>query len=103
MKGLFWLLACPAKHASSSRASPSREGNAGFDIEEIPWEYSKFKVERDFLFKVVEGTKSKLGWDTLDYTPNEERIVFYLDNFKELILRFTTEWWAHFYFNYVKV
>ncbi|UJF33831.1 hypothetical protein [Paenibacillus hexagrammi] len=60
-------------------------GCGGFDIEDIPWEYANYENEKYFLIKVIEGAKSKLGWDTLDYTPNEEIIFSNLDKFIELV------------------
>jgi len=31
------------------------------------------------------GVKEKLGWETLDYTPNEEIIFLFMDTFSNMI------------------
>lgn len=67
-------------------------GTVGFDISEIPWTKENFKQEKDFMLKVIEGALSKIGWDMLSYTPNEEFIQYYLSKFKELIRDFEEQY-----------
>jgi hypothetical protein len=59
-----------------------------FDICDIPWDFENFEKERSFIIKVIEGAKEKLGWETLDYKPNESFIFSYLDTFMSLIMNF---------------
>lgn len=66
-------------------------GCNGFDICDMPWEKETFEKEREFLIKVIDGAKEKLGWNTLDYQPNEEFIFRYLEEFKTLVLKFNNE------------
>ncbi|MDU0206345.1 hypothetical protein ACYEXS_35550 [Paenibacillus sp. MAH-36] len=60
-------------------------GNGGFDVEDIPWDVINFEIEKEFLVNVIQGAKQKIGWDTLDYVPNEELIMSYLGSFMEMI------------------
>ncbi|WNR42926.1 hypothetical protein [Paenibacillus roseipurpureus] len=60
-------------------------GNGGFDVEDMPWDETNFEMEKEFLMKVVMGAKSRVGWDSLDYAPNEELVRANLDNFIELV------------------
>ncbi|WP_238860253.1 hypothetical protein [Clostridium sp. YIM B02569] len=37
------------------------------------------------------GVKEKLGWETLDYTPNEEIIFSFMDTFSDIIKKLKKE------------
>lgn len=37
------------------------------------------------MLEVVKGVKEKLGWETLNYTPNEEIIFPFMDTFSDMI------------------
>lgn len=50
-------------------------GTVGFDLAELPWKCDKFEQQKAFMLKTLEGVKNKLGWETLDYTPNEEMLT----------------------------
>ncbi len=63
-------------------------GTVGFDISEMPWTKDHFIQEKEFILKVIDGALSKLGWNVLNYEPNEEVIHHYLNKFKALILDF---------------
>ena len=41
--------------------------------------------DRAFLLRVVSGAKERLGWEKLDYRPNEDVLFLCLDHFSELI------------------
>lgn len=61
-------------------------GTVGFDLEELPWKCDKFEQQKAFMLKVLEGVKNKLGWETLDYPPNEEMLagrIYWLRNMIE--------------------
>ena len=67
-------------------------GCNGFDICDMPWEKETFEKEREFLLKVVDGAKEKIGWDVLNYQPNENFVFNYLEGFKTLLLNFRQEY-----------
>ena len=50
-------------------------GTVGFDIIEMPWKKLCFEGQKLFMLQVLDGVKEKIGWETLDYKPNEE-IIF---------------------------
>ena len=66
-------------------------GVVGFDIVEMPWSRDSFDEDKTFMLNVVDGARRKLGWETLDYCPDEERMLFYLDKFEKLIERMTKD------------
>ena len=58
---------------------------------EMPWVKDSFEEDKEFLLGVIDGVKSKLGWETLDYEPNEEVIFGYMDTFRKLIERMSVD------------
>ena len=66
-------------------------GVVGFDIVEMPWVKDSFEEDKEFLLGVIDGVKNKLGWETLDYEPNEEVIFGYMDTFRKLIERMSVD------------
>ena len=60
-------------------------GTVGFDIVEMPWDKSSFDEDKAFMLNVIDGAKNKLGWETLDYEPDEKIIFGFLDEFRKLI------------------
>lgn len=84
MELILWLL----EHDIEVRGL----GNGGFDVAEMPWEYTNFDTEQEFLIDVIKSALSKLGWDKLNYNPNEEIVFGFLNNFMELILKFDSEY-----------
>jgi len=60
-------------------------GTVGFAISEMPWVKENFENQKTFMLEVVKGVKEKLGWETLDYTPNEEIIFPFMDTFSNII------------------
>lgn len=64
-------------------------GCVGFDIIEMPWDKQSFKEDKQFIIKVIHGARNKIGWEKLDYRPNEEFVSFYLNTFENLINRMT--------------
>jgi len=49
-------------------------GAVGFDICDMPWDGADSYETKQFLLNVIDGVKKKIGWDFLDYQPNEELI-----------------------------
>jgi len=66
-------------------------GVVGFNIVEMPWAKVSFEEDKNFMLSVIDGVKNKLGWETLDYEPNEEVIFGYMDTFRKLIERMAFE------------
>ncbi len=60
-------------------------GTVDFDLWEMPWDSNTFEEDRAFLLRVVSGAKERLGWEKLDYRPNEDMLFLCLDHFSELI------------------
>lgn len=48
-------------------------GNAGFDLNELPWTPEAFDAERAFLLRVVDAAMAQTGWERLSYHPDPER------------------------------
>lgn len=67
------------------------QGAVGFCITDMPWSRDTFSRDKEFLIKVIHGAKSGLGWEKLEYSPNEEIIAGYLENFESLINRMTVD------------
>jgi hypothetical protein len=63
-------------------------GTVGFDISEMPWTVANFEAEKEFIVKCIDGALARIGWETLDYQPNEDFVFKYLSEFKNLILQF---------------
>lgn len=63
-------------------------GTAGFSLSEIPFDYVNFDKEKDFLLKVINGVNQHLGWNTLDYLPNQEILDELIKTFREMLLLF---------------
>lgn len=62
-------------------------GTVGFAISDLPWNRATFEADRAFLGTVVLGAKNRIGWEKLDYTPNEDLLFPCLDTFAELVLQ----------------
>ena len=74
------LIVCLAEKDQSKRGI----GTVGFDICEMPWNRDNFTENKAFLLNVIQSAKNKLGWETLDYPPNEELLFPVLDEFSFL-------------------
>ena len=66
-------------------------GTVGFSICDMPWSYNGFEQEKQFMLYVIMGALQKVGWDLLEYTPNEEFAFMFLDKFYCLISKFEKE------------
>ena len=66
-------------------------GCVGFDIVEMPWDKETFEEDKKFIIKVINGARNRIGWEKLDYSPNEEIVLRYLDTFENLINRMTAD------------
>ena len=66
-------------------------GCVGFDIVEMPWDKETFEEDKKFIIKVVNGARNRIGWEKLDYSPNEEIVLRYLDTFENLINRMNVD------------
>lgn len=66
-------------------------GCVGFDVVDMPWDKETFKEDKMFILQVIHGARNKIGWEKLDYSPNEELALNYLDTFENLINRMTVD------------
>ena len=66
-------------------------GYVGFDIIEMPWNKETFRDDKKFMSRVIDGARNKIGWEKLDYSPNEEFVSYYLSRFENLIERMTVD------------
>lgn len=66
-------------------------GTIGFSLSEMPWAKDNFENEKMFLLNVVNAAKQKLGWDTLNYNPDEEIIFPVLNNLRDMLKQFENE------------
>lgn len=60
-------------------------GTVSFDLPEMPWETDTFERDKAFLRRTVAAARNRLGWEKLDYHPNEELLFPCLDRFVELV------------------
>lgn len=63
-------------------------GTVGFDIDAMMWTIDNFEAEKDFMLRVIQSAMEGLGWEQLDYEPNQDMILQALTTFKEMILVF---------------
>lgn len=66
-------------------------GNINFDVCEMLWYEERFYKQKEFILKVIEASKNKLGWEILRYEPNEELIMPALSKFENIIKNFRKE------------
>lgn len=66
-------------------------GAVGFDIGEMPWDSERFDEYKAFLLNTIRGAERRLGWETLDYSPNENMIFPVLKKFYESVNAFGAE------------
>ena len=59
-------------------------GTVGFDIIEMPWKKHCFEEQKLFMLQVLDGVKEKIGWETLDYGPNEEIIFDRINSLQDM-------------------
>lgn len=57
----------------------------------MPWAKENFEHQKKFMLDVIRGAREKLGWETLDYTPNEEIIFSFTDTFSDMIKKLIKE------------
>ena len=65
-------------------------GTVGFELSELPWSKKNFENERKFMLEVLEGVRNKVGWETLDYHPNEEIINYCIDKLENMFNKMTS-------------
>lgn len=61
-------------------------GTVGFDLCEMPWCREKFRKQQDFILRVLDGIEQKLGWETLEYLPNESIAFNAISKLRQLVL-----------------
>lgn len=75
----------------SERDQIIRLGVVGFCITDMPWDKDTFSRDKEFIIKVIDGARNRLGWEKLGYEPNVEIVSRYLDSFEGLINRMTMD------------
>ena len=60
-------------------------GVVDFDISEMPWAHDHFLKEKAFVLEVIGAGLSRLGWNKLGYSPQEESVFACLDEFRNMI------------------
>ena len=60
-------------------------GTASFDIDEMPWNPCSLHDDVRYLIGIIEVAKDPASWKLLDYTPNGQIILPWLDKFAEMI------------------
>lgn len=60
-------------------------GAVGFDIPDMPWNRQTFAENRAFLLEVIASARNRIGWEVLEYAPNEEMLFPRLDQFARLV------------------
>jgi hypothetical protein len=60
-------------------------GAEGFDICDIIWDKQLFEQQKRFINQVIDLTQNKTNWNLLPYTPDEERLLMNLSEFREMI------------------
>ena len=66
-------------------------GTVGFDVVHMPWSNINFASVKSFMLRVVDGALLKLNWNRLDYPPNEELVMPFLEKFKQYIDRMSED------------
>ncbi len=64
-------------------------GAVGFDIGEMPWNAENFVDCKSFLLNVIRFAEQRLGWEVLDYPPNEKMFFPILEKFAEMVSALT--------------
>ena len=66
-------------------------GTAGFEIEEdMPWGKRTLQEDKQFMLKLIEKAKDPESWKNLDYIPNADIVVPWLDKFADMIKKVKT-------------
>jgi len=63
-------------------------GVVGFDASELPWSPETFSLDREFVLRVVDAAKARLGWDRLGCEPREDWLLPRLNDFRAMIEAF---------------
>ncbi|CAM4472806.1 Uncharacterised protein [Paenibacillus macerans] len=63
-------------------------GTVGFDIDEMPWKIDSFEAEKEFMLRTIASAMDGLGWERLNYEPNQEMVQRCLQQFELMISAF---------------
>ena len=66
-------------------------GNAGFDLDEMPWKEGTLKEDLDFLLRVAAKAESESAFGELPYEANRDIVSPWLERFERLIRQRITE------------
>lgn len=60
-------------------------GAVDFDLSELLWNKKRFNLQKQFMFEVLKGIENKLGWEVLDYIPNEKFLKTAVVYFRKML------------------
>ena len=60
-------------------------GTASFDIDEMPWNLCSLHEDVSYMLGIIEAAKDPDFWKQLDYVPNGQIIIPWLERFAEMI------------------
>ncbi|MFD1885506.1 hypothetical protein [Paenibacillus wenxiniae] len=60
-------------------------GTVGFEIDEMAWTVDDFEAEKHFMLRIICSAIEGLGWERLDYKPNQEQVASCLKTFADMI------------------
>ncbi len=66
-------------------------GTVGFDVGDMPWNAENFSDSKAFLLNVIKFAEQRLGWEALDYPPNEKMLFPVLHRFAEMVSALTVK------------
>lgn len=64
-------------------------GTVSFELSEMPWDQRYLNRQRLFMLAVLDGIDQQLGWETLNYEPNQELIRNCTSQFREMLEKLT--------------
>ena len=69
----------------SSYVNEIAPGTVSFDIDEMPWNPRSLHEDVSYMLGIIEIAKDPDSWKQLDYSPNEQIIIPWLERFAEMI------------------
>ena len=60
-------------------------GTVDFDLSEMPWDKRRLNLQKQFMFKVLEGIENELGWEVLNYIPNKKFLKTAVIYFRKML------------------
>ncbi|HEU4717693.1 MAG TPA: hypothetical protein VFU15_07660 [Bacteroidia bacterium] len=64
-------------------------GIVGFDVSDMGWKKEIFEAQKSFILEVIDSAAQKTGWEKLNYSPKEDRVLPVLKELREMIMAFS--------------